>query len=75
MKLTKAMVYTQTLVLLPVSNPAMSLPELISMFVRTYCGRMTRTALTLTVWDDAFISRLTFCRNIRGLRLQTFAML
>jgi hypothetical protein len=65
MRLTKAVVYSYTVVLSPLSNPAMSLPEFISMFVRTYCGRMTRTALTLTMWNGAIISRLTFCRNIR----------
>jgi hypothetical protein len=74
MRLTKAVVYSHTLIFSPVSNPAMSLPGLISMFVRTYCGRMTRTALSLTMWDGAIISRLTFCRNIREPRFQTYAV-
>ena len=71
MRLTKAVVCSHTIVFSPVSNPAMSLPELIFMFVRHYCGRMTRTVLTLTVWNGAIISRLTFCRNIRETRFQT----
>jgi len=74
MRLTKAVVYSHTVLFPPVSNPAMSLPELISMFVRTYCGPMTKTASTLTVWDSAIISRLTFCRNIRRPWFQTFAV-
>jgi len=73
MKLTKAVVYSHTLVFSPVSNAAMSLPELISM-MRTCCGRMTRTAVTLTVWDGAIVSRLTFCRNVKEPRFQTFAV-